>query len=433
MIVRQVAHDLPSGVSAATDCSTPAVADSTVDRGVMDSALSRSVPGRRWRSILVRAGRGSRPRRAYRQICFRWAEVMWRRARRRRDVGSVDRRDAGGHNGTASRKTVRPRSQRRLAKPSGRLDVAPAYQNAMGDGPRDEPPSISALRSTSIPAKGFWCSRCKKGSILWKHAARRIRGQAFGVRHGMLAARGERRWSSPPVCLEHCLWPSTARPASCSGKLTVKTRQVIRHQLSSPPTRRVNWWSLLAHRQSGSTLRQGVAVWRYPFKTDYNCNTATPISVNENILISSGENHGACSLSVQGGEVSEVWTSLGVKSTLRSEWQTPVKLGDYLYGFDNVGSAGPVTHLTCVDSRTGEQVWRQPRFGKGNLIAADGKLWCTLMTGELVVVKATPEAYQELARAEVVGETRQIPALSNGRLFLRDGNEIVCVDLRPTP
>ena len=96
---------------------------------------------------------------------------------------------------------------------------------------------------------------------------------------------------------------------------------------------------------------------------------------------------------------------------LRSEWQTPVLLGDYLYGFDNVGSAGPVTHLTCIDARTGERMWQQPRFGKGNLIAADGKLLITLMTGELVMVKADPKQFTELARAQVLESTRQAPAL----------------------
>ncbi len=61
-----------------------------------------------------------------------------------------------------------------------------------------------------------------------------------------------------------------------------------------------------------------------------------------------------------------------LQDVLRSEWQTPILLDGYLYGMDNVGGAGPVTHLTCVHAATGERQWQQTRFGKGNFIAAEG-------------------------------------------------------------
>ena len=105
-------------------------------------------------------------------------------------------------------------------------------------------------------------------------------------------------------------------------------------------------------------------------------------------------------------------------------------LDGQLYGMDNVGGAGPVTHLTCVNATTGERLWQQLRFGKGNLIAADGKPWISTMKGELVLVRATPTAYEELGRAVVSGSTRQAPALAGGLLYLRDDQDIVCLDVR---
>ena len=114
---------------------------------------------------------------------------------------------------------------------------------------------------------------------------------------------------------------------------------------------------------------------------------------------------------------------------LRAEWQTPILLDGYLYGFDNVGSAGPVTHLTCIEAATGKRMWQKQRFGKGNLTAADGKLFLSTMKGELVIVRATPKAYEELGRATILGQTRQAPALSGGRVYLRDDKEIVCVEV----
>jgi outer membrane protein assembly factor BamB len=180
--------------------------------------------------------------------------------------------------------------------------------------------------------------------------------------------------------------------------------------------------------QSGSML------WRYPYETDFNCNIATPLTVDGKVFLSSGENHGCVLLGLsKSGDTfttSEVWKSQGSQSVLRNEWQTSILLDGHLYGFDNVGSAGPVTHLTCVNAATGKRVWQKLRFGKGNLIAADGKLWISTMNGELVLVRATPKEFEELGRATVLGSTRQAPALAGGRLYLRDDAEIVCLDVR---
>lgn len=184
----------------------------------------------------------------------------------------------------------------------------------------------------------------------------------------------------------------------------------------------------------GLAPESGATLWRYPYKTDFNCNIATPLAYKGQVFISSGENHGSVLLKLmpegEGFQPTEVWSSQGVKSVLRNEWQTSILIGDHLYGFDNVGSAGPVTHLTCISAATGERAWQELRFGKGNLIAADGKLFISTMKGELVVARASPQAYEEIGRSTVIGTTRQAPALSGGLLYLRDDKEIVCFDVR---
>ena len=109
--------------------------------------------------------------------------------------------------------------------------------------------------------------------------------------------------------------------------------------------------------------------------------------------------------------------------------QTSILLDGHLYGLDNVGSAGPITHLNCVKVATGEKVWQEIRFGKGNLIAADGKLFISTRKGELVVVRATPDGYQEIGRKKVLGSMRQAPSLAGGLLYLRDHREILCLDV----
>ena len=70
---------------------------------------------------------------------------------------------------------------------------------------------------------------------------------------------------------------------------------------------------------------------------------------------------------------------------MRNEWQTSILLGGHLYGFDNVGGAGPISHLTCIEAGTGKRIWQQVRFGKGNMIAADGKLFMTTVKGDAML------------------------------------------------
>ena len=83
-----------------------------------------------------------------------------------------------------------------------------------------------------------------------------------------------------------------------------------------------------------------------------------------------------------------------------------------------------------MNAATGERLWQKLRFGKGNLIAADGKLWISTIRGDLVLVAASPKGFRELARAEVIGPTRQAPALAHGKLLLRDDAQIVCLDVK---
>ena len=55
-----------------------------------------------------------------------------------------------------------------------------------------------------------------------------------------------------------------------------------------------------------------------------------------------------------------------------------------------------------MNAKTGARVWQKPRFGKGNLIAADRKLYIATLDGALVIVRADPERFEELSRAEAI-------------------------------
>jgi outer membrane protein assembly factor BamB len=315
-----------------------------------------------------------------------------------------------------------------------RTELAPEYRNSMGNGPRATP-ALTTTQALAFTGEGILVAvNLADGKKQWsRNVVEELGGKA--AEYGMA--------SSPLVVGENVLVLVGAPNASVAA-YSLKTGQLAWKGGSDPAGYSSPTLLELAGRTQvvvatgvsilGLDPTRGEQLWRFPFETDFYCNTATPVAVADGLFVSSGENHGCVLLGLeQAGKkltVDERWTSLGPKSVLRSEWQTSIAIDGYLYGMDNVGAAGPVTHLTCVKGATGERVWQKQRFGKGNLIAADGKLFCSTMEGELVVVRATPKGYEELGRMSVLGPTRQSAALAQGRLFLRDDAEVVCVDVR---
>ncbi len=323
----------------------------------------------------------------------------------------------------------------KTGKPIWQTPVAAEYRNGQGNGPRATP-TIAGETVLAFTGEGILVAlNFTDGEILWSHDAVAENG-GKAADYGMAC--------SPLVVGERVIVTVGAPKATVvaydikSGKQAWTAGEGDAAGYSSPALLNVGGRQQIVAFTGSSVLgvdpQGGSVLWRYPYETDFNCNIVTPLAVNGQVFISSGENHGSVLLKLtpsgERSDVGEVWSSQGTKSVLRSEWQTPLLIDGYLYGFDNVGSAGPVTHLTCVNAATGERAWQQLRFGKGNLITADGKLLISTMKGELVIVKASPERYKELGRATVIGTTRQAPALCNGLLYLRDDQEIVCVNMK---
>ena len=312
--------------------------------------------------------------------------------------------------------------------------VAPAYANTMGDGPRATP-TVVGDHIFAFTGEGILVALdFKSGKVLWSHnVVKKLGGKPAD--YGMACS---------PIVVEDLVIVTAGAPNSTVAAYNTRSGEeawTVGNDpagYSSPALLDLAGRKQLVTYTGSSVLGiapdTGTLLWRYPYKTDYDCNIATPVAVDGKVFISSGENHGCALLSLKPNgdkfDVRETWVSQGSKSVLRNEWQTSMLLDGYLYGFDNGGSAGPITHLTCIEAATGLRQWQKIRFGKGNGIAADGKLLISTMKGEFVLVRANPEEFEEIGRATVIGKTRQAPALANGLLYFRDDNEILCLDIR---
>jgi outer membrane protein assembly factor BamB len=67
-------------------------------------------------------------------------------------------------------------------------------------------------------------------------------------------------------------------------------------------------------------------------------------------------------------------------------------------------------------------------------VLASGHLVLLTEDGDLVLVRATPERHEELARFAVLeGKTWNHPAMDNGRLLVRNLAQMAAFDLRILP
>ena len=88
--------------------------------------------------------------------------------------------------------------------------------------------------------------------------------------------------------------------------------------------------------------------------------------------------------------------------------------------------------MRCVDWKTGEIKWTEPKLAFNGLIAVGGKLLVLAEVGDLVLVEASPAGYKELGSARVIeGRAFTAPAFANGKAFARNTKgDVVALDFR---
>jgi outer membrane protein assembly factor BamB len=155
-------------------------------------------------------------------------------------------------------------------------------------------------------------------------------------------------------------------------------------------------------------------------------NVATPLVVGDLIFASAEYGPGAAVFRLQGPALSELWAS---DEVLSNHYATSVHRDGVLYGFHGRQEFGP--SFRAVDLRTGNVRWSQDQFRGGTVTLAGDRLVILRERGELIVAAASPEAFRPLARAQILsGTVRAYPALSDGFLFVRNDDTLICLDLR---
>lgn len=177
--------------------------------------------------------------------------------------------------------------------------------------------------------------------------------------------------------------------------------------------------------------KDGTLLWRHPFKDKLAESSTTPVKVGD-LLIASSVTLGSVALRLveKDGKpaVEEAWKN----GQLSCYFSTPAAVGDHLYMVTGSIFPPPTVTLRCVEAKTGKVVWSKPKVGKYHaalLRTGDGKLLMHTDLGELALIDPSPDGYKELAKSKVCGETWAHPAIADGRLYLRDAKELLCLQL----
>jgi outer membrane protein assembly factor BamB len=84
---------------------------------------------------------------------------------------------------------------------------------------------------------------------------------------------------------------------------------------------------------------------------------------------------------------------------------------------------------------TGKVVWKERGAGRNSaaVAAADGHLYIRWASGTIALVRATPDGYQERGSFQIPGSgdrpSWSHPVIVGGRLYLREGDTILCYDV----
>jgi outer membrane protein assembly factor BamB len=308
-------------------------------------------------------------------------------------------------------------------------DFSPQYGS--DDGPLCVP-TVDGERVVTFGAQGvLTCCHVESGKVLWTHPTHgdfAAREGYFGAGSSPLVVDGKvivnvggRDKGAGIVAFDlatgDVVWQAVKDEASYSSPVTATiggTPQVIaltRYKCVSlsPATGKVNFEFPYGLR--GPTVT-----------------AANPLVLGDHLFLSASYGIGANYSQLARDGARELWSGDDVMS---SQYTTCIEHDGKLIGIDGRQDIPPA-ELRCFDPRTRKVLWSVPDFGYASLIKADGKMIIGKTDGEIVLAELSTDAWRPLAKAKVFTSTmRALPALSAGKLYVRDSRTLKCLDVSP--
>jgi outer membrane protein assembly factor BamB len=179
----------------------------------------------------------------------------------------------------------------------------------------------------------------------------------------------------------------------------------------------------------GVDTKTGKLLWRYDKTAQGSpANIPTPVAADDLIYSATGMSGGGL-VKLKSDADAIVAEQIYFAADLPKAIGGAVKINDYLYGTTN-------QVLQCVEFATGKKTWSERSIGPAAICYADGCLYLHGENGDLALVAANSEKYEERGRFTPTdqpdrgpGKAWTYPAIANGRLYIRDQNVLWCYDV----
>lgn len=309
------------------------------------------------------------------------------------------------------------------------------FEGAGGNGPRSTPTVVGDQVYVLGTYLQLSCLSAKDGKVVWSHD---IQAQ----NDGQNMTGGIKQWGNAmsPIVEGDVVMVAGGGAGQTFLFFDRKTGKVMgKHgdekitHASPTPVEIGGQRQVVFFTQQGLTsldAKAGAVLWHadFPFSTS---TAASPLVEGDIAYCSAGYGVGAGAFQISKSgktwKATELWRQ---KGKLPNHWSSPIVYKGHIYGLFGFKEF-KTEPLKCIELKTGKELWSESGFGQGGTILVGDNILTQGDQGQLVLTKAVPDKYTELARAQVLsGKCWTAPSVANGLVFCRSTKEIVCLDLR---
>lgn len=308
------------------------------------------------------------------------------------------------------------------------------FDSPFGTGPRGTPAVVGGRVYTLGVTGVLSCLKADKGDIVWQVDTLK-EFKAPNLRFGI---------SGSPLIEKDLVLVNVGAKGASIVAFNKDKGDVVWKALDDP----ASYSSPVAYDQGGRrqavflTARgvvsldpaKGTEFWKFPLVDLLSESSTTPVRHGD-MLLASSVTYGGVGLKLESKDGKPAFTQAWKNGSLNCYFSTPVPVGkDHIYLVTGGLLPPPKVTLRCVETATGKELWNKAGVGRYHaslLRTGDDKLLMLDDSGNLLLLQPNAKEYQEFARAKICGTTWAHPALSDGRLYLRDEKELICVQLAP--
>ena len=186
----------------------------------------------------------------------------------------------------------------------------------------------------------------------------------------------------------------------------------------------------------------GSEYWSVPYEATSTSIIMSPVKVDDYLYVAGYSNKSLMLELTDGPDAKVLWRDRRKQAFSPVNTQ-PIAVGEVLYGCDG---SGPLVAMTVPEGKrlweTTDAIGEDARGGGTLFIVRQGdtdRFWLFTEKGDLVIAQLTPEGYEEIDRAaDLIAETNVafgkdvvwcMPAFAGKRMYVRNDEELICVDL----